>query len=306
MLASVSAPARILLLGGSGQVGFELRRSLALLGPVVAPSRDDCDLARPDGLEDALRRFDADVIVNAAGYTTVDAAEHDRATAWAVNARSPEVMARFAASRAIPLVHVSSDYVYDGEKGAPYVEDDATRPLSVYGESKAAGDAAVAGAGGAHLILRAGWIYGVHGSNFVRTILRAAREKARLQVVADQVGTPTSAALLADVAAHALRDAMRCGGGAFPSGVYHVAPEGATNWHAFACEILARAERQGVPLRARPDAVEPADSAARAAAARRPRDSRLDTSKLARTFGLHMPAWQDGLSRLFDQLPRSW
>ncbi|RLK35509.1 dTDP-4-dehydrorhamnose reductase [Cupriavidus plantarum] len=306
MPSSVTTPARILLLGGSGQVGFELRRSLALLGKVVAPSRDACDLARPHRLADVLRHFDADVIVNAAGYTAVDAAERDRATAWAVNAESTAVLATFAASSSIPFVHVSSDYVYDGEKGEPYVEDDAPAPLSVYGESKAAGDAAVAAARGAYLIFRAGWIYGVHGNNFVRTILRAAREKDRLQVVTDQWGTPTSAALLADVAAHALHDAMRRGDGAFPSGVYHVAPEGAATWHAYACQVLTYAARQGMPLRVSPDAVEATASAARATPARRPRDTRLDTSKLARTFGLRMPAWQDGVSRLFHQLPRSW
>lgn len=306
MRSDASTPPRILLLGGSGQVGFELRRSLGTLGVVVAPSREVCNLSNPDELAETLRRADADVIVNAGGYTAVDAAEQDRMTAYTINARAPEVLARFAASRAILLVHLSTDYVYDGEKGAPYVEDDVPRPLSAYGETKLAGDAAVAAAGGPHLILRAGWIHGVHGGNFVRTILRAARDRDRLQVVMDQVGTPTPAALLADVAASAVRDHLWRGADLFPSGVYHVAPSGATNWHAYACEVLALAEQRGMPLRARADAVEPVTSADRASPARRPRDTRLDTTKLTRVFGLYMPPWQDGLARLLDQLPRSW
>lgn len=314
MMRKLTAAPRILLLGGNGQVGFELRRSLATLGTVVATSRAQCDIARAGHLANTLREVDPDLIVNAAAYTAVDAAERDAATARAVNAEAPGVLAEFAASASIPLVHFSTDYVFDGKKGAPYVEDDAARPLSVYGATKAAGDAAVVAAGGAHLILRAGWIYGLHGTNFVRTILRAAGERDRLQVVTDQIGTPTPASLLADVTAHLLREYLRCGGDAFPFGTYHVAPAGATDWYRYAQEVLALAARQGIALRAHTDAVEATTSAAyqasRAAGettvARRPLDARLDTSRLAGTFGLHMPDWRDGLGRLFEQLPRSW
>jgi len=227
---------KILLFGKDGQVGWELQRALACLGELHAPGRQDIDLRDTDALRAHVRTLSPDVIVNAAAWTAVDRAESEEDAAYAVNARAPAVLAEEAARRKSWLLHYSTDYVFDGHKEGAYTEDDPMNPLSAYGRSKAAGEEAIRASGARHLILRTGWVYG-RGANFARTILRLAREREQLQIVADQFGAPTGADLLADATALALHrldnDAL--------SGTYHVAAGGRTSWHAYARHVVEEA-----------------------------------------------------------------
>jgi dTDP-4-dehydrorhamnose reductase len=292
---------KILLTGQDGQVGFELRRALAPLGELVAVGRDDCDLADAAALRALVRRVAPDVIVNPAAYTAVDRAESDAARAAAVNARAPGVLGEEAARLGALVVHYSTDYVFDGSKQGAYREDDAPAPLGVYGATKLAGERALAEAAPRHLILRTSWVFGAHGANFVKTMLRLAAERERLDVVADQAGAPTPAALLADLSAHLVRQ-YRHDGAAFPYGLYHVAAAGETSWHAYARFILAEACAAGMALRAGPEAVLPLASSAYPSAARRPANSRLDTGKFRHTFGLALPPWEEGVRHVLEQI----
>lgn len=244
----------VLLFGGNGQVGHELRRSLRALGDVVVTTRSGqlpegarCEVAdfdRPDSLAALVQRVAPAIVVNAAAYTAVDKAEDDVDAAFRTNAEAPGVLARACALRDIPFVHYSTDYVFDGQGSRPYREDDPTAPLGVYGASKLAGEDAIRAAGGRHLILRTAWVYGQHGHNFMKTMLRLGAERDELRVVADQVGTPTPAALIADVTTEllGLRDA--------PSGTFHLTPRGETSWHGFAEAILEEALARGLIPRA--------------------------------------------------------
>jgi dTDP-4-dehydrorhamnose reductase len=286
---------KILLLGKDGQVGWALRRALAPLGSVTALGRAEADLSRPDILAAVLDAHDADAIVNAAAYTAVDRAESEPALARAVNADSVAVLAAHAAARGRWLVHYSTDYVFDGSGTRPWREDDPPAPLGVYGASKREGEAAIAAAGTRHLIFRTSWVHGAHGANFVRTMLRLARERDSLSVVADQIGAPTRADLIADITAHALRQALAQGDAA--SGLYHLAAAGETSWHDYASLVVAEALALGTPLAAAPGRVHPIATADYPTAARRPLNSRLDTGRLVRQFGLVMPPWQDGVRR---------
>jgi len=306
MLPSSDKVRTLLVLGGTGQVGFELRRSLAPLGQLVVPARRDVDLSRPDDLRRVIHSVRPEIIVSAAAYTAVDAAEMHRAEAHAVNAVAPGIIAEEAAALQSLVVHFSSDYVFDGMKASPYVEDDAVHPLSVYGETKAAGEAAIAASGARYLILRTSWVFGVHGHNFAKTILRAARERRPLQVVSDQVGAPTPAWLIADATALALHACWRRGCDEFTSGLYHVAAAGETSWHGYACELLRLAAARGMAPQLGPDDIMAVSTAAYPAVARRPANSRLDTSRFTHTFGLRMPDWRDGVAHLLDQLSISW
>ncbi|AOY02292.1 dTDP-4-dehydrorhamnose reductase [Jeongeupia sp. USM3] len=278
---------RIVLFGAGGQLGHALRLVLAPLGELHALDRDGCDVADAAAVRRVLARLRPDVIVNAAAYTAVDRAEHDEAQAFAVNAAAPAAMAAWAAGTQALLLHYSSDYVFDGRQASPYAETDAARPLSVYGRSKLAGDLAITASGCRHLVLRSGWIYSAHGVNFVTTILRLGRERDVLRVVDDQIGTPTSARLIAAVSAELLR---RHQVGPAPLGVYHVSAGGGTSWFGFAREILAQAERL-VPGAgwARVEAIA---SSAYPQAAQRPADSRLDTARFRAAFGTDLPCWQ--------------
>jgi dTDP-4-dehydrorhamnose reductase len=296
---------KILLTGKDGQVGFELARALAPLGEVVAVGRTECDLADADALRALVRRVAPDVIVNPAAYTAVDNAESERDLAFAVNARAPGLLGEEAARVGALVVHFSTDYVFDGAGQRPYTEDDAPAPRSVYGSSKLAGERALAEACPQHLILRTSWVLGVHGKNFARTMLRLAAERDRLTVVDDQFGAPTSAALLADVTAHLVRQYAREGAQVFPFGTYHVAASGVTNWYDYARFVLDAARAAGRDLKAGPDHVLPVSSAAYPTAAQRPANSRLDTRRLRRTFGLRLPPWQEGVSQVLQQLLRS-
>lgn len=291
----------ILLLGKNGQVGWELQRALAPLGHITACDCDECDLADPAALRDRVRAVHPDAIVNAAAYTAVDRAEGERDLAWAVNAAAPGVLAEEATRLDAWLVHYSTDYVFDGAKQQAYGEEDATAPLSVYGASKLAGEQAIAASGCRHLIFRTSWVYAARGGNFARTMLRLAQERESLRVVGDQFGAPTAAELIADVTAHCLRDAARPGGDAC-RGLYHLVAGGETSWHGYARFVLQQAVEAGVELRCAPDQVLSITSAEYPTPARRPANSRLDTAKLQRTFGLTLPDWTYHATRTLAEI----
>jgi dTDP-4-dehydrorhamnose reductase len=289
---------RILLLGANGQVGTECRRSLATVGDVVAATRNgrldsgaECERAdfdNPDSLAQLLGRVAPDVVVNAAAYTAVDRAETDREAAWRVNAEAPARLAAACSARDALLVHYSTDYVFDGTASRPYRESDPTNPLGIYGESKLAGEDAIRGGGCRHMIFRTAWVYGLHGHNFLRTMLRLGAERDELRVVADQVGTPTPAALIADCTAQALRT------GSPASGTWHLTATGATSWHGFAEEIMRYAVQAGLLPKA--PSVVPITTAEYPTPARRPAYSCLDTSRLAGDFAVTLPEWREALA----------
>jgi dTDP-4-dehydrorhamnose reductase len=292
---------KVLLFGANGQVGWELQRSLAVLGEVVALARHGSDglagdLSDLDGIARTVQQVAPHVVVNAAAYTAVDRAESEPALAARINADAPAVLARAAASCGAAIVQFSTDYVFDGSGDAPWKEGDATGPLSVYGRTKLEGERGVAAANARHLILRTSWVYASRGGNFARTMLRLASEREQLRVVADQWGAPTGADLLADVTAHALRALTPAA-----AGTYHVAAAGETSWHGYACHVLERARAMGVALKAGPQDVEAVPTEAFPTAARRPHNSRMDTTKLRSTFGLALPPWQDGVARMLHE-----
>jgi len=293
---------KILLTGKNGQVGFELRRALAPLGDIVAVDQAMCNLADAAALRALVRDVAPDVIVNPAAYTAVDKAESDRDTAYAVNALAPGVLGEEAARLGALVVHYSTDYVFDGAKDGAYGEDDVPAPRSVYGASKLAGELALAAATPRHLVLRTSWVVGAHGGNFAKTMLRLAAEREALNVVADQFGAPTSAALLADVTAQLIRQHARDAAGSFPYGTYHVTASGATSWHAYARFVIETALAAGKPLKATPDHVHPLTTADYPTPASRPANSRLDTQKFRDAFGLRLPPWQEGVGHVLDQL----
>ncbi|NEI70821.1 dTDP-4-dehydrorhamnose reductase [Rhizobium lusitanum] len=292
----------ILVTGANGQVGFELQRSLAPLGTVVALTRAEMDLASEASILAALREHRPHIIVNPAAYTAVDRAESDAELAMAVNAAAPGVMARWAAENGAWLIHYSTDYVFEGTKAVPYVEEDAVNPQSVYGESKWRGEEAVRASGARHAILRTSWVYGHHGSNFLKTILRLAQERSALNVVADQVGAPTSAALIADVTRTVIE---RLTGSDAPddlSGTYHLTAQGSTSWHGYAAHIVRQASAGNFKLALSLDALKPISTSEYPTPAKRPANSRLDCTKLMDRFGIVLPAWQEGVSDVVERL----
>lgn len=292
----------VLLFGGNGQVGHELRRSLRALGDVVVTTRSGqlregarCEVAdfdRPDSLAELVERVAPAIVVNAAAYTAVDKAEDDVDAAFRTNAEAPGVLARACALRDIPFVHYSTDYVFDGQGSRPYREDDPTAPLGVYGASKLAGEDAVRSAGGRHLILRTAWVYGRHGHNFMKTMLRLGADRGELRVVADQIGSPTPARLIADVTAGLLQrpDA---------EGTFHLTAAGQTSWHGFAATIFEEAVARG--LIARAPRVLPITTADYPTRARRPAYSCLDVGKLERVLARRIPSWRAGLTRVLQE-----
>lgn len=287
---------KILLLGSQGQVGWELARSLTPLGSVVALSRSDVDLTQPEQLRDIVRAQAPQLIVNAAAYTAVDKAETDEATAFAVNAIAPSMLAEEAARSGALLIHYSTDYVFDGGLGQPYRETDITAPLSVYGRSKLAGEAAIAASSAAHLILRTSWVYGSRGHNFLHTMLRLARERETLRIVADQIGAPTWSRWIADATAQIAQQAMqRHTADVFESGIYNLTCAGATSWHGFAEAIIAEYRARHPDMSLRVKEIEPIATADYPLPARRPPNSRLDVSKLAQDYGIVPPHWREAL-----------
>lgn len=297
---------KVLLLGKNGQVGWELQRSLAPLGELVALDRHSTlagggcgDLNDMDGLRETVLRLRPDVIVNAAAHTAVDKAESEPELARTLNATAPGVLAEAAQAVGALLVHYSTDYVFDGSGTTPWTEDAATGPLSVYGQTKLEGENLIATSGARHLIFRTSWVYAARGGNFARTMLRLAQERERLTVIDDQFGAPTGAELIADVTAHAvrqtLRDDARCG-------TYHLAAADETTWNGYARFVLetARALQPGLALKAQE--VAPVPTSAFPTPARRPLNSRLNTARLRGAFGLNLPHWQHGVRRMLAEI----
>ncbi|WP_199030289.1 dTDP-4-dehydrorhamnose reductase [Ralstonia sp. ASV6] len=295
---------KLLVTGSNGQVGFELRRSLAPLGEVIALDRAACDLAQWDELRRVVREHRPDVIVNAAAYTAVDEAEKDSCAAFAVNGTAAGVLAEEARALGSLLVHYSTDYVFDGTKATgAYVETDAVNPQSVYGKSKLAGERAIATSGVAALVLRTCWVAGAHGRNFAKTMLQLGRERDSLRVISDQFGAPTTAALIADVTAQIVaRFLLAADRSAFPGGVYHLAAAGETTWHGYATEVLRYAAASGMVLKVDPGAITAIPATEYPLSAPRPANSRLDSSRLRETFGIHLPDWRQGVHFLLDQI----
>ena len=290
---------KILILGGSGQVGWELQRSLAPLGEVVVAPRAAFDLCDPGSVGRVMERHQPDAVVNAAAYTAVDEAEMYPQQAYAINCGAVDILGQLAAEQGCWLVHYSSDYVFDGSGTLPFDEADPTGPLNQYGRSKLAGEEAIVASGCKHLILRTSWVHAPRGKNFVRSIIKLARERDHLRVVSDQYGAPTSAELIADVTARALEQSMRKEA---QSGIYHIAAAGETNWHAIALYVVSEASRLGAELRLSSVAIEAIKSADYPTPAVRPLNSRLATQKFRQTFGLTLPDWQQGVGRTIAEL----
>ncbi|MFM0278441.1 dTDP-4-dehydrorhamnose reductase [Paraburkholderia sediminicola] len=291
----------ILIIGAQGQLGQELFRSLSLLGRVVAVGRDTCDLASAEQVVATMRSVKPRVVVNAGGYTAVDAAETNADVAHAVNAVAPGLLAAEAKALNGLMVHYSTDYVFDGAKSTPYTEDDETSPLSVYGRSKLDGELAVSQAGAVHWIFRTSWVFGLQGGNFLKSIARAALSRESLSVVADQVGAPTPASLLADITALAIHGYLNSAT-PMPCGVYHVAAQGETSWHGYARHIVETLSRSGVPLAVTPECVRPIAAVEYGSVAARPANSRLDTSKLRAALHIELPDWREGVNRVLAQI----
>jgi dTDP-4-dehydrorhamnose reductase len=300
---------RILLLGKNGQVGFELQRSLAPLGEVIALDRHSQPLSGDLASLDELATTDSDlrptVIVNAAAYTAVDKAEAELELARRVNAEAPGLLASLAAETGAWLVHYSTDYVFDGSGSTPWNEADPTGPLNAYGKTKLEGEQAIAASGCRYLNFRTSWVYAANGNNFLKTMLRLAKDRETLNVVADQWGAPTGAELIADVTAQALQKVLAEAIGATGTlatpfaGTYHLAAAGGVNWHGYASHVIERA-RQRYPAAVRVRQILPVATSAFPTPALRPGNSRLNTQRLKKTFGLELPAWQSGVDAVVD------
>jgi dTDP-4-dehydrorhamnose reductase len=295
---------KILLFGANGQVGWELRRSLAPLGELVALGSEGADglagdFLDPAGVSATVDRVRPGLVVNAAAYTAVDKAESDADRALTINALAPEAIAQAARRVGAPVVHYSTDYVFDGSGSRPWREDDVPAPLNVYGRTKLEGERRIAAAQPQHLILRTSWVFAARGANFASTMLRLARERDRLSVVDDQFGAPTGAELLADATAHAVRSLLR---DPTLAGPYHVTASGETTWHGYACFLVGKAQQAGEVFKSGPQQVLPVPSSAFPAPARRPHNSRLDSTRFRTTFGLTLPPWETGVARMLDEL----
>lgn len=282
---------RILLIGASGQIGWELARALLPLGTLIIADRTQCDLTQPQTLVNLIDAAKPAIVINAAAYTAVDKAEEEQALAMTVNVDAPAELAKAARRHGALFVHYSTDYVFDGRKQDAYIESDQTNPLSAYGRSKLAGECAVREVRGDYLIFRTSWIYAARGKNFLRTMLRLVAEREQLRVVADQVGAPTWARVVAQCTAMALKqDITRRRIGRFASGLFHLTASGATSWHGFASAILAAVNVQLVPVKCRE--IVPITTAEYPLPAARPANSRLDGALLAQRYGLRMPPWE--------------
>lgn len=301
MMAPGSATPRILVTGASGQVGWELARSLGPLGRVICLDLPDLDFTRPESIRAALRATNPSVVVNPAAYTAVDQAENEPDLAFAINGCAPAVLAEECLRLGALLVHYSTDYVFDGTKAGAYAENDATNPLSVYGQSKLQGEIALRDSGCQHLLLRTSWVYGARGKNFLLAMLKLGRERERLSIVDDQIGAPTWARTLAEVTAQMIGRWQH----ATPTeratlqGTYHTTAAGSTSWCGFAKAIFERAESIGL---GRPPVVEPIPASAYPTPARRPMNSVLDNANLGRAFGMALPPWDECLALCLEEV----
>jgi len=298
---------KILLLGKNGQVGWELQRSLSELGELVSLGRNAdqnpgglCgDLSNLEGIASTIKEVRPDAVVNAAAFTAVDQAESHVDTAFLINAEAPGRIARECNMLGAWLVHFSTDYVFDGKSENPLRENDATNPLSVYGQSKLDGEAAIEAVTDRHVILRTSWVYGVHGQNFIKTIMRLAKERETLSIVDDQWGAPTGAELLADVAAQIIPQFAKSDGKA---GLYHCSASGTINWHGYARFIIETALENGLSFKTAPDAIKAIPTSQYKTAATRPSNSRLNCAKIEQAFSLKLPPWQSGVARVIAEI----
>jgi len=294
---------KILLFGKTGQVGWELQRSLAPLGELVALDSDSTELCGDftdlAGIAQTVRAVAADVIVNAAAHTAVDKAESEAELVRTINALAPGALAQEAKHANAWLIHYSTDYVFDGSGDKPWLETDAPAPLSVYGATKLEGEQLIRQAGCRHLIFRTSWVYGTRGGNFAKTMLRLAQERDSINVINDQIGAPTGADLLADITAHAIRAARLQ-----PelSGLYHLVAAGETSWHGYASFVLEFARKAGVELKVTPEAIQAVPTSVFPTPAKRPHNSRMNTEKLQKTFDLNLPHWQIGVERMLMEI----
>ena len=297
-MTDLKTPLKILISGKTGQVAVELQKHLAGLGELIVLGRDVLDLSQPDQIRAQVRAHKPDLLIIAAAHTAVDQAENEPELAFAINAIAPGVFAEEAAALGIPLIHYSTDYVFDGSKPAPYTEDDATNPLGVYGKSKLAGELAIAASGAQHLILRTSWVYSTHGKNFLLTMQRLLQERSELRVVADQIGAPTWAGTIAQ-STRALIERWQSGDAA-AWGTYHLTASGETSWFGFTQAIAGHLTAQGKACAT----LEPIPASAYPTPAARPQNSRLDCSKLAREWGVTQPDWEAALSECVAEQPR--
>jgi dTDP-4-dehydrorhamnose reductase len=297
---------KILLFGKSGQVGWELQRSLAALGEVIAvdfDSSDFCgDFTNLAGLAETVRHVKPTIIINAAAHTAVDKAESEHDLARTINALAPGVIAAEAQKLGAWLVHYSTDYVFDGSGSQAWKESDTPAPLSVYGQTKLEGEQAVAANCAKHLIFRTSWVYAARGGNFAKTMLRLAKERDSLSVIDDQIGAPTGADLLADITALALQRVQTQPKEHELAGLYHLVASGATSWHGYAALVIEHARNAGADIKTAQNAIHKIATQAYPTPARRPLNSKLDTSKLRTAFGLHLPAWQQGVTRMLTEI----
>ena len=292
---------KILVTGKNGQVGFELMRTLAPLGTVVGVGVKECDLAQSAAIDALLERVRPDIIVNPAAYTEVDKAESQPTIAHAVNAQAPKLLARYAARHNIPIIHFSTDYVFDGKKDGPYTEEDEAKPTSVYGKTKWLGEEAVRKLAAKHIIIRTSWVFGSHGVNFLKTMLKLAAERDKLSVVSDQYGAPTSARMLAEAVAQIITE-LGEPGSYRKYGTYHVAARGETSWHGYAQVVVERAIKLGLDLKISPKEIKPITTKEYPMPAPRPANSRLDTTKVSMTFSVSLPKWQDEVEKVIQEL----
>ena len=294
---------KILLFGKGGQVGWELQRSLSLMGELVALDTDDqrlCgDFTRPEDIIQTIHSVSPDVIVNAAAYTAVDQAESESALAHNINTQAPKILAQESLKLGAWLVHYSTDFVFDGNGVKPWKETDPTTPISVYGSTKLEGEKAVINSGCKHLIFRTSWVYSAHGKNFIKTIIHLAQSRDYLSIIDDQIGAPTGAELLADVTTHLIYTALRQ---PHVSGLYHLATKGETSWHGYASFVLDKARQSGIKLQVQAENIQPVTTDAFPLPARRPGNSRLNTRKIEHTFDLTLPLWQTGVTRMLTEI----
>ena len=290
---------KLLLLGKDGQLGFELQRALAPLGELRAVGRKQCDLQIEADISSTIRDMKPDVIINAAAYTMVDLAESEPDKAFLINSRAAALIGEEAARTGALVVHYSTDYVFNGIAEGFYSEMDSPSPLGVYGKSKLGGELALQCSGARHLIFRTSWVYGCHGANFAKMMLKLAEERNELNIVVDQVGAPTSTSLIADVTAHAIRCSRMQ-----PAleGLYHLAAGGQTNWYAYASYLIDFARRSGRPIRVGANNIHPIGAAEYKTVAARPANSCLDTGKLSKAFDLYLPDWKIGVDYFLRQV----